>query len=219
MAGFIDLTGRVFGRLTVVADLGSRNQRRVWECVCECGNRIQAITCNLTRDHTTSCGCVRRERISAAHLKHGKTGSRVHRIWQNMLNRCKNPNVPCYPNYGGRGIKVCERWKSFENFLADMGEPGPEMSIDRIDVNGDYEPLNCRWATAIVQQSNTRKNRFLTHNGKTQTVSTWAREVGINPTRIALRLAKGWSVEKALTTPIRKMKGKSEWQIRAQSST
>jgi hypothetical protein len=106
---------------------------------------------------------------------------------------------------------VCERWQAFENFYADMGDVPPGKTLERKDVNGHYEPSNCVWATPIEQGNNTRSNRILAHAGKTQTIATWARETGIKAGRIWLRIAAGWPVEKALTTPVRKMKRKSEW--------
>jgi hypothetical protein len=136
---------------------------------------------------------------------HGKTGSRIYEIWRGMLKQCGNPNHVHYHNYGGRGIKVCERWRKFSNFLADMGEPPPGHSIDRINNDGDYEPSNCRWATAREQQRNRRKFHkrpesllTLTVNGETRTVVEWARLTGIPSDTIYRRLHEGWPNETIL---------------------
>ena len=123
-----------------------------------------------------------------------------------MLSRCYNPSVERYPIYGGRGIKVCERWRGengYEAFRADMGMRPPGHSIERIDSDGDYTPENCKWATAKQQANNTSRNRRLTCKGRTQNLCEWAREIGIKPLTIHQRLKAGWSVEKALTQPLR----------------
>lgn len=118
-----------------------------------------------------------------------------------MHSRCELKSAASYPNYGGRGIKVCDRWQLFESFLADMG-PRPEgMTVERNDMNGNYEPGNCRWATSTEQSHNKRNNVHLTANGKTQTMAEWARELGVNHTAIVYRLKAGWSVERAVTEP------------------
>ena len=130
--------------------------------------------------------------------RHGMTNSNLHRIWVSMRQRCENPNDPAYGNYGGRGIKVCKRWSKFEDFLADVS-PRPEgTSLDRIDVNGHYEPGNCRWATKKQQSRNRRDNRVLTIRGKSQTIAEWAEETGKMPGTISIRLSRGWSEEDAV---------------------
>jgi hypothetical protein len=136
--------------------------------------------------------------------RHGGKGTRAYRIWQAMLNRCRNANVVCYPHYGGRGIKVCERWHSFPAFLADMGEPPEGTTIERVDNDGDYAPGNCRWATRKEQMNNTRACKLVTYNGKTQTVAAWAEELGINRYTLYNRLNDyGWSIEQSLTVVAR----------------
>lgn len=127
------------------------------------------------------------------------------RAWRQMRSRCYDSNMNGYENYGGRGISVCDRWiDSFENFLADMGrKPSPKHSLDRINNDGNYEPSNCRWASKLEQDNNRRTNRFLELNGKRMTLAQWARSLNINVVSLSSRLRKGWSVEKALTTPIR----------------
>lgn len=127
----------------------------------------------------------------------------IYSTWRTMRERCNNPNAVNYDRYGGRGIKVCERWSSFENFYADMGDrPFPRAEIDRIDNDGDYEPGNCRWATRSQNGNNTSANRAITFRGKTQNIVQWAKEFGLSYPAVYQRLKLGWSIEKALTTPL-----------------
>ena len=135
---------------------------------------------------------------------HGDTGSPEFNAWQSMHQRCTNEKCRCYKNYGARGIKVCRRWQNYENFLADMGRrPSPEHSLERKNNNGNYCPANCVWATKIEQASNRRSNRVLNHGGRSQTLQAWARDLGTTDNALYMRLKKGWSVEKVLTTPIK----------------
>jgi hypothetical protein len=135
---------------------------------------------------------------------HNMTNTAIYRVWAAMRNRCQNPKVKSFNDYGGRGIKVCERWQSFETFLVDMGpRPSPEYQIDRIDNDGDYEPSNCRWAKRLEQASNKRNNRFITANGETLHMAEWARRLGCQPSAILYRIDRaGWSEADAVTTPI-----------------
>lgn len=149
-----NLIGKKFGRWFVVSKTGIRKGKSLWKCVCSCGNVVDVFGVSLTHGTSKSCGCNR----DYQHKKHGKYKTDEYRIWRGIINRCDNKNGPAYQNYGGRGIKVCERWKSnFENFLSDMGNrPSKKHSIDRIDVEGNYDPNNCRWATYTEQARNTR---------------------------------------------------------------
>lgn len=144
-------------------------------------------------------------RMSAAQKQHGLTGTPTHNIWGTMIQRCTNPNSMAFKHYGARGITVCERWLTFENFLADMGErPSTDHSIDRYPDNaGNYEPNNCRWATATEQARNTKTNKILTHNGQSRCIAEWAELTGIKYETIRRRLHFGWTVEEALTRPVR----------------
>lgn len=155
------LEGQVFGRLTVVERFRSRNGRVTWLCKCACGKLHEAVSHALTSGHTKSCGCWKEERNTSTLPVHGhaKRGykSPTYYSWASMWTRCTNPNVKSYKDYGGRGVQICEQWGDFENFLADMGERPDGRTLDRSNVNGNYEPGNCRWATRKEQAMNTQK--------------------------------------------------------------
>lgn len=203
-----DLTGKVFGRLTVTEFFGYSVPPSyprgipMWRCRCECGKEPTAYAGNLVRGLTKSCGCFSAEQAANRKRTHGMTYHPVYGVWERMWDRCTNPKTEQWHNYGGRGIKVCERWGKFENFYADMGASWKKgLSIDRIAVNGNYESSNCRWATSKEQGNNTRVNHRITLDGKTQTMSQWADEMGVKPRLIAVRLARGWNEEEAVRTP------------------
>lgn len=208
----IDVSGQKFNRLTATRPKKTRlygKSRVMWLCRCECGGKARATVDQLRSGAVKSCGCLRSEKVSAACLKHGhsRKKSRVYRCWISMTRRCRNKNATGYRLWGGRGVSVCDRWlgpDGFANFLADMGEPPTSShSIDRHpNKNGNYELGNCRWATSTEQNNNTRRNRNITHNGVTKTLTEWARHVGIRPRLLQARLARlGWSVERSLTEP------------------
>ena len=207
MSAFKDLTGKKFGRLTVVSCAG-RNIRKqaMWTCRCSCGNEKVIAAFNLQQG-TKSCGCLQKESVRTFSRKHGYASKvarpAIYTAWRSMIDRCYYPRLAAYKNYGGRKIKVCRRWRhSFVNFLADMGEPPTEKySIDRIDNNGNYEPGNCRWATRIEQQRNKRTNRMLTFNGETHCSAEWNEKLRLPHGTITRRLFSGWSVEQALSIP------------------
>lgn len=199
-----DLIGMKFGKLTVVKFAGLKNNRTAtWECLCECGNSSIVIGGNLTVGTTKSCGCIQ---LRNSH-KHGETkngGTTEYRSWTKMKARCLNPNVRDYHHYGGRGITICDRWlNSYEAFLEDMGRaPSPQHSIDRKNVNGNYEKDNCRWATDEEQANNTTRNIYITYLGKTQSISLWAKELNIDANMIYKRIDRyGWDPISAITLP------------------
>lgn len=186
-----DLTGQRFGRLVVLEEAGRRNRHPVWRCRCDCGGEHITAGVSLRAGLTKSCGC----------LRSGKTKTRAYAVWVGMVRRCTKSTDGSYSAYGGRGIKVCSRWMTFENFQADMGEPQPGMQIDRIDNNGHYEPGNCRWATRTEQARNKRNNRLITSDSVTLTLAEWAERAGVTPDTIAQRLRKGWPIGLAVSAP------------------
>ena len=148
-----DITGLKFGRLTAIEPTDKRQSGNIiWKCQCDCGNEKFIRTGDLYSNATKSCGCLNRERITT----HGMYKSSIYTAWDNMIQRCENIKCPTYKYYGGRGIKICERWHKFENFYEDMGDKPPGLSIDRIDNEGNYEPNNCQWSTPYEQQINSR---------------------------------------------------------------
>ena len=202
----VNLTGQKFGKLTAIS-ISHKDKRlgAFWICLCDCGRNTVVYRGHLKSGHTKSCGCL--------WSKHGHTTgyerTKTYYTWVSMRQRCDNPSNGVYGNYGGRGIKVCSRWMIFENFLEDMGESPTGLQLDRIDNDGDYCKENCRWVTPEQNSRNKRDNRFLTLNGETKCVAEWAEELCINSQTLYVRLFRGWSAEKALTTPAKTKKGKS----------
>lgn len=189
----IDLTGRQFGRLTALQECGRRKHHGpMWLCRCTCGTEKIVPGVRLRTGVTRSCGCLLRDsRTIPRFIKHGKYGSRVRSIWNGMIQRCSNPRRKGWENYGGRGITVCERWKSFPNFYADMGDPPDGTSLDRVDSDGNYEPGNCRWATRTEQGANRRGNLLVTFEGKAQVLSAWATELRMSRWTLYNRYRRG----------------------------
>lgn len=200
-----DLTGSRFFKLTVIKEVDRGEKRdRQWECLCDCGNTCIVQGNNLKSGHTKSCGCHNRKVASDRLKTHGKSKTRLHKIWYGMKNRCFNPMNSLYARYGGRGITVCDEWRnSFEAFYNWAMTNGytEGLTIDRKDVNRNYEPSNCRWATIKEQQNNRRNNRLLEYNGETHTIAQWAELKGLRKAVLYKRLYDGWSVERAITTP------------------
>ena len=159
---YFDLTGQRFGDLLVLNRLSDPPRRQVfWECLCVCGNKSVVISANLWNGTTKSCGCKRRLLSSLRSKTHGMTSSPTYRVWSGMKTRCLNSKSTNYNLYGGRGIKICDRWMTFENFLSDMGTRPANMTLDRINVDGNYEPSNCRWASPQEQSKNKRASKLI----------------------------------------------------------
>lgn len=195
-----DKVGQKFGKLTVVR-LSHTGAKGVafWECRCECGGLKVVRSGALGRD-VSSCGCIRKSMNGFNLVSHGKSGTGTHKIWKGIVSRCRIKSATGFANYGGRGIDVCDRWLSYDNFLADMGDrPSHAHSIDRIDCNGNYDPENCRWATRVEQNRNTRRNRLVSANGQTKCIAEWASIAGISEATIRGRLDRGWDASKAVT--------------------
>ena len=191
----IDLVGSRFGSLVVQAYCGSSR----WKCVCDCGAVKNVLGHHLRAGATKSCGCKQQDAASLASTKHGHAGkiqSPEYRVWAAMLRRCTNPNSSDYPRYGGRGVSVCEEWKSFERFLSDMGaRPSSRHQIDRIDNSGNYELGNCRWATPSENSQNRRGNRVIdTPQGKMLLIEA-SRVSGIGVSTLRYRISKGCPTE------------------------
>lgn len=173
------IIGKKFGRLTVIENTNIKaHGSTLHKCICDCGNEILVPKSYLMSKHTTSCGCYSQE----IHTTHNKCNTRLYKIFCSMKKRCENESERFYKDYGGRGIKICDEWKkdflSFYNWAIENGY-ADNLTIDRINVNGNYEPNNCRWITKGEQTRNTRRNVFITYNGKTQLICDWSRETGI----------------------------------------
>lgn len=204
MAKFKDLTGQKFGRWTVVERNGSdMHHRALWKCQCECGNIGTVDSLCLTRGNSKSCGCLNDEvrhmkGVRANRTTHGMWGTKIYRTWKQMHTRCQNPNVEDYQKwYGSKGIKVCEEWSKFEPFYewAMANGYSDELTLDRIDRNGNYCPENCRWVDIITQANNRSNNHILEINGESHTIAEWSRITGLPYSTILNRVHRGISGE------------------------
>lgn len=196
----IDLTGKQFGKLTVLQRseniiYPSGRSTTAWICECDCGKKAIVATANLRSGHTTSCGCTK--------IKHGHARKeRLYNIWVGMRQRCRDKNAHGYENYGGRGIAVCQKWDDyavFREWAMSAGYQG-DLTIDRIDVDGDYCPENCRWVTVFEQANNMTSNRVISFGGKTMTMAQWAKELGLSYRTVNQRIQRGWSMERIVST-------------------
>lgn len=207
MGGFFkDLTGQRFGRIAVIRKM-ERPGVTWWVCACDCGNEKSIRATSLISGHTKSCGCGQKDSVT----KHGRASfdryCAEYWIWKAMVRRTTTAkeSAKCHKDYLGRGIKVCERWRSFESFLADMGErPSDEHSIDRTNNDGDYCPENCKWSTRKEQARNRRSSKDLTFGGETLCLTEWAEKLGMSAFVLSKRIQLGWTPERALTTSVRK---------------
>jgi hypothetical protein len=199
MGVFKDRTGQVFGRLEVLSQLPNRYGKTRWLCRCECGTEKEVSSGNLVTGEVTSCGCYSRELLTT----HGQYKSPTYSVWRDMIQRTSNPNCKASKNYLHRGITVCDSWRVFESFLADMGDKPEGLTLDRVNNDGNYCKDNCRWATPIQQHNNKRSNVFIEFNGERQTVTQWARQLGMSKGTLRGRLnSVNWGTEKALTQPL-----------------
>lgn len=193
MGKFQDLTGKRFGRLVATKYLG--NSR--WECQCDCGKKTNVAAKDIKNSHTRSCGCLFLDTIR----KHNLANSRLYTIREGMITRCYKKSSPSYENYGGRGITICDEWRkdfmSFYNWAMDNGYED-NLTIERIDVNGNYEPSNCKWITNSEQSRNKRSTVYFTYNGETKIVSDWIKELGIPKTTFRRRIQQNRPIEEIL---------------------
>ena len=202
-----DLKGMKFGKLTAIEIVGERNKRPIWKCLCECGNYIEKPSPYLVYGKNQSCGCGRygKKKEKDTFVKKHK---RLHNVWWGMKQRCNSASHTAFKYYGGKGIKVCEEWLDFENFCKWAMENGynptakkGECTLDRIDVNGDYCPQNCRWVGMKTQGNNKTDNHWITMDGETKTLQQWAEEYGKTGKRVSTRISRGWNEEKAVKAP------------------
>ena len=198
----VDLTGKHFGRLTVIERADDRNGVTAWLCKCDCGNETVAYAHHLKCGDTKSCGCLFEELNHKTAVKHGMSEDPLYNRFTKIVSRCESPTNPEYKNYGGRGISVCEEWRrNFKAFYEWSMQNGyrEDLTIDRIDVNGNYEPNNCRWVDRVAQANNTRSNHFIEYNGERKTIAEWGRKLGISYSTLWGRLKKHkWSMDGAI---------------------
>lgn len=203
-----NLVGMKFGMLSVISraedNIGNDGKNVImWNCVCECGNKTIVDGRSLKKGHTKSCGCLQGEHHNDSSHILGKT--RLYRIWTNMKQRCYNPNNSNFKNYGAKGVTICEEWKNsytkFKEWATNNGY-NDTLTVDRINVNDNYYPENCRWISLREQENNKSVNHFITFNGETLTLAEWNRKLGFKRGVLEYRLKKGWDIEKAITTPL-----------------
>lgn len=201
--------GQRFGRLLVTARLESdkRGNSR-WLCKCDCGNESTPLGQSLRSGVTISCGCAAKEINSERSTKHGASGTPAYKAWHQMIQRCTNPKNHKWHRYGARGIKVCERWLSYEAFLEDMGPRPRGMTLDRRENDGNYEIGNCRWATPLQQANNRSVNVTVEIDGEAMTISNACRRFGINRSTVAARIREGWEARAAIVTPLNQRREK-----------
>lgn len=203
----LDLTNKKFGRLLVLSKVNTVKHSVMWECLCDCGKHTIVAANNLTSGRIKSCGCLKIDRLIERSTTHNQRHTKLYDVWKTMRQRCDNPNNVSYHNYGGRGISVCEDWKtSFQSFYDWSMQNGysEKLTIDRIDVNGNYCPENCRWTDRTTQANNMRCNRLIEYNGEIYTLANLARKYNLSYSCLQNRLSSNWSIEKAISVPPRK---------------
>lgn len=195
------MIGYKFNRLTVIEEVDRIHPKRpMYACKCDCGKMKNVEGRRLREGTIKSCGCLSKELTRIRSITHGMTDSSEYKTWCGIKRRCLNENDKRYPEYGGRGIKICDSWSnSFQSFFHDMGEKPEGYSIERIDVNGNYEKSNCKWIKLSSQASNKRTNVKITHKNETKNLSDWSLETGIKAETISARIKRGWSIEKSLS--------------------
>lgn len=195
-----DLTGMVFGNLKVVKIVGKKNRNTLWLCRCECGKYVECYQYNIERGTSTSCGCLRSYYAKKTRSCHGESTGKFYKKWSSIKSRCYNKNTPSYKNYGGRGIKMCDEWLDFWSFRewAYLNGYSEGLTLERIDVNGNYEPSNCKWIPMEEQANNKRNNSFIEYGGKKQTLSQWSKELGVGKEVLSYRYRAGWTPEECL---------------------
>lgn len=202
---FIDISGEKYGRLTAIKRLPKENDEKTkWLCKCDCGEVSEVNLSDLRAGKTKSCGCFRRELTSKMRESHKKTDTRLYSIWSSMKTRCYNPKSESYPDYGGRGIKVCDKWKeNFEEFYHWANKNGyrEHLTLDRIENDENYCPENCRWATGLQQGRNKRNNIIIKINNSERLLLEWCEIFGIRYDIVYGRIRWGWNPIKALVTP------------------
>lgn len=198
MSDFVNIIGKKFGKLLVLEETKERkNGSKIYKCKCDCGNTTYVRRCNLiSKNGTKSCGC-----SHVGHTKQGKRHTRIYSIWLNMKQRCYNPKSTQYKDWGGRGVIMCDDWKNdFMTFYDWAMSNGYKkgLTIDRIDVNGNYEPNNCRWVTPKEQANNRRNTPYITYQGKKQSLKQWSEELNVNYYTMRKRYKKGWKTKEIL---------------------
>lgn len=202
-----DITGQRFGRLVALGPVARDASRNVkWKCLCDCGNTSNVLSANLLCGQTKSCGCLQKEVAMCHNTTHGLRNSTLYKVWTSIIQRCTNPKDKSHANYGGRGIAICNEWQhdfnAFHDYVSQLPHCGEEgYTLDRINNDSGYSPGNLRFATSTEQNRNQRKNILITHDGKTQCVLAWAEEIDLSYDALRSRLRRGWSIERALTTP------------------
>lgn len=206
----LNLTGMRFGNLIAIEPLESVHGNVIWRCKCDCGKETKVKATRIKSGHTKSCGCGRSKPVVEHNFKHGLTHSRLFTIWNGMRGRCQDSKSISYPNYGARGISVCSEWTEFKIFYewAISNGYADNLTIDRIDGNGNYEPTNCRWVTHTTQNNNRCNNRIIAFNNESHTLAEWARLTGVNYKVLHYRIQNGWNLERAFSPKVLKGENK-----------
>lgn len=216
MKNFVDLTGKKYNYLTIIKFSHYKSNYRYWLCRCDCGVEKSIREDLIVKNKTISCGCYNIIKIKKTNTKHGLWSHRLHNVWSSIKTRCYNKKSHAYKNYGGRGITMCDEWKNnFKSFYDWAMSNGYQdnLTIDRINNNGNYEPLNCRWVDMKTQSNNKRNNKMITYKNETLSVSEMARKYDITVDRLSKRLYAGWSVQKAIETPVNKNKIRNKIKV------